>query len=58
MRVARSLSFSSFRTALSIGTFVNKDSTSKDIMTSLSCTFLWLMVDKKCVELITEWLGG
>ena len=58
VRLARSLSFSSFRneawTASPIGTFVNKDSTSKDTMTSLSCTSSWLMVDMKCAELITE----
>ena len=58
VRVARSASFSSFPdvswAAPSISTFVNYNSMSKDTMTSLSCTFSWLMVDMKCLELITD----
>ena len=51
MRSARPGSFSSLHnaafTAASIGKFVNKDSTSKDTMTSFSCIRSWLMVDTK-----------
>ena len=47
MRSGRPGSFSSLRsaafTASSIGTFVNKDSTSNDTMISFSCILSWLM---------------
>ena len=51
MRSGRPGSFSSLRSAAfkasSIGTFVNKDSTSYDTMISFSCIPLWLMVFTK-----------
>ena len=54
---ARLGSFSSFYsavcTAASIGTLVNSDSTSKDIMISLSRIVSLLTVDTKWAELVT-----